>query len=152
MKIFKILLLISIFSLSGCLTTKVNLDVTSSDNLNLNKFDEPLPVVLKIYQLTDIQAFNNATYEQLWKADKSVLANSLVTVEEKTINPSQITNISFEQSEQAKYIAMVALFRDIEGGKWRTSFELSNGYVKIPTSLDIALNKNSIVILGAEED
>jgi len=152
MKLFKVLLLISIFSLSGCLTTKVNLDVTSSDNLNLNKFDEPLPVVLKIYQLTDIQAFNNATYEQLWKADKSVLANSLVTVEEKTINPSQITNISFEQSEQAKYIAMVALFRDIEGGKWRTSFELSNGYVKIPTSLDIALNKNSIVILGAEED
>lgn len=152
MKIFKVLLLISIFSLSGCLTTKVNLDVTSSDNLNLNKFDEPLPVVLKIYQLTDIQAFNNATYEQLWKADKSVLANSLVTVEEKTINPSQITNISFEQSEQAKYIAMVALFRDIEGGKWRTSFELSNGYVKIPTSLDITLNKNSIVILGAEED
>ncbi|MAD88289.1 MAG: type VI secretion system lipoprotein TssJ [Pseudoalteromonas sp.] len=152
MKLFKILLLTSIFTLSGCLTTKVNLDVTSSDNLNLNKFDEPLPVVLKVYQLTDIQAFNNATYEQLWKADKSVLANSLVTVEEKTINPSQITNISFEQSEQAKYIAMVALFRDIEGGKWRTSFELSNGYVKIPTSLDIALNKNSIVILGAEED
>ncbi|WP_404389756.1 type VI secretion system lipoprotein TssJ [Pseudoalteromonas phenolica] len=152
MKLFKVLLLTSIFTLSGCLTTKVNLDVTSSDNLNLNKFDEPLPVVLKVYQLTDIQAFNNATYEQLWKADKSVLANSLVTVEEKTINPSQITNISFEQSEQAKYIAMVALFRDIEGGKWRTSFELSNGYVKIPTSLDIALNKNSIVILGAEED
>ncbi|MFC3032165.1 type VI secretion system lipoprotein TssJ [Pseudoalteromonas fenneropenaei] len=150
MKYLKLMPLFGFLLLTGCVSTKVDLAVSASDNLNLNQFDEPLPVVLKVYQLTDIQAFNNATYEQLWKSDKSILANSLVTVEERTINPSQVTKISFEQAEQAKYVAMVALFRDVEGGKWRTYHELSDGYVKMSTSLDIALSKNSLAILGVE--
>lgn len=59
-------LFIMVLFLTGCMSTYVKLDVTATDNINLNQFNEPLPVVLKVYQLTDIQAFKNSTFEQLW--------------------------------------------------------------------------------------
>ena len=65
------------------MSTKVALDITATDNLNLNQYDEALPVVLRVYQLSDIQSFKTATFEDLWKSDKSVLSNTLITVEEK---------------------------------------------------------------------
>ena len=91
--------LITLFmSLTACMSTNVELDITATDNLNLNQFDEALPVVLRVYQLSDIQSFKTATFEDLWKSDKSVLSNTLITVEEKTINPAEKTKIEFERN------------------------------------------------------
>ena len=136
--------------LTACMTTKVNLNVEATDNLNFNQFDEPLPVVLKVYQLTDIQAFNNASFEQLWKQDKSVLANSLLTVEERTVNPSQKINIEFEQAQTAKFVALVGLFRDRSDNQWRTYHDLNSGTVKLSTNLEVLITNNSVQIPGLE--
>ncbi|SFC95575.1 type VI secretion system lipoprotein TssJ [Pseudoalteromonas denitrificans] len=138
------------FLLFGCMTTKVNLKVEATDNLNLNQFEEALPVVLKIYQLSDIQAFKNASFEQLWKSDKSVLANSLLTVEERTVNPSEKLNIEFEQDENARFVALVALFRDRSDNKWRTFHDLNSGSVKLSTSLEVLISSNSVQLPGVE--
>ena len=80
--------LILISLLTGCMTTHVKVDVSASDSINLSKWDESLPVVLKVYQLTDIQAFKNASFEELWKSDKKIRSDTLIIVEERTIQPS----------------------------------------------------------------
>jgi type VI secretion system protein VasD len=46
------------------MSTNVSLDVKATDNLNLNQFDEALPVVLKVYQLSDIQTFKTGNIEE----------------------------------------------------------------------------------------
>ncbi|AUJ70096.1 type VI secretion system lipoprotein TssJ [Pseudoalteromonas piscicida] len=145
-------LFIMVLFLTGCMSTYVKLDVTATDNINLNQFNEPLPVVLKVYQLTDIQAFKNSTFEQLWKSDKSILANTLVTVEERTVNPSDRIKIEFEQAESAKYVAFVALFRDRTGGNWRAFYDLNDWPVPLSTSLDIEITSNSLRLPEVEED
>ncbi|WP_448565356.1 type VI secretion system lipoprotein TssJ [Thalassotalea ganghwensis] len=147
-KFFSVIVLTSV--LAACTSTQVKLDVVATDNLNLNQFDEALPVVLRIYQLSDIQGFNSATFEQLWKSDKSVLANSLITVEERTVNPSDRLTIAFEQAEEAKYVAVFALFRDRSADKWRVFHELDSGTVQLSTSLDVMLTSNSVSLPNKE--
>lgn len=152
MSLLKSVLLSFLFLLlTACTSTTVKIDVSASDNLNLNQFDEALPVVLKVYQLTDIQSFKNATFDELWKADKSTLANSLITVEERIITPSEKLGIEFEQAENAKYVAFVALFRNRKEGKWRAYTDLNNGYVKLSTSLDLLMSSNALVLPGVDE-
>ncbi|NTS77901.1 type VI secretion system lipoprotein TssJ [Catenovulum sp. SM1970] len=136
--------------LGACSSTKVTLDVSATDNLNLNRFDEPLPVVLRVYQLTDVQAFNNATFNDLWKSDKSVLANTLVTMEEHTVYPSDQTKIVFDQAELANYVAIFALFRDRAENNWRVFYKLDGGTVQLSTELDVALTSNSISLPKVE--
>ncbi len=145
---YKQLLFVLVLSLlcSACMTTRVNVDVTAASDLNLNQFNEPLPVVLKVYQLSEVQSFKTATFDELWKSDRSVLADSLITVEERTINPSETTRIEFEQDERAKFVGFVALFRDTEEGKWRAYQDLNTGPVKLSTSLDISVSNNVLVL------
>ncbi|WP_417698591.1 type VI secretion system lipoprotein TssJ [Psychromonas sp.] len=138
-------------SLTACMSTNVKLDITATDNLNLNQFDEALPVVLRVYQLSDIQSFKTATFEDLWKSDKSVLSNTLITVEEKTINPAEQTKIEFEQAENARFVAIVALFRDRQGDKWKTFYPLGDGPVKLSTSLDVLITNNEVQLPDVDE-
>lgn len=133
-----------VLSVLSCSSTQVKLDVTATDNLNLNQFDEALPVVIRIYQLSDVQSFQSATFEQLWKSDKSVLANALITVEERTVNPSDSLNIKFDQAEEARYVAVFALFRERANENWRVTHELDTGTVQLSTSLDVLLTSNAI--------
>jgi len=149
--ICKLILALLIFSLIGCMSTKVALDITATDNLNLNQYDEALPVVLRVYQLSDIQSFKTATFEDLWKSDKSVLSNTLITVEEKTINPAEQTKIEFEQAENARFVAIVALFRDRQGNKWKTFYPLGDGPVKLSTSLDVLITNNEVQLPDVDE-
>ncbi|HCV05466.1 type VI secretion system lipoprotein TssJ [Pseudoalteromonas sp. APAL1] len=149
--ICKLILALLIFSLTGCMSTKVALDITATDNLNLNQYDEALPVVLRVYQLSDIQSFKTATFEDLWKSDKSVLSNTLITVEEKTINPAEQTKIEFEQAENARFVAIVALFRDRQGNKWKTFYPLGDGPVKLSTSLDVLITNNEVQLPDVDE-
>eukprot|EP00389_Voromonas_pontica_P009903 GDKH01015045.1.p1 GENE.GDKH01015045.1~~GDKH01015045.1.p1 ORF type:complete len:73 (+),score=0.63 GDKH01015045.1:18-236(+) len=65
----KVILAVLLMSLTACMSTNVELDITATDNLNLNQFDEALPVVLRVYQLSDIQSFKTATFEELWKSE-----------------------------------------------------------------------------------
>ena len=139
------------FILAGCMSTNVSLDVKATDNLNLNQFDEALPVVLKVYQLSDIQSFKTATFEELWKSDKSILANSRITVEERTVNPSDKLNISFEQAKEAKFVAVFALFRDRADDNWRVYHEVDTGTVQLSTSLDLLLTSNSVTLPNKED-
>jgi len=153
MKLGKLLALIVIaYSLVACTSTQVKLDVSATDNLNLNQFDEALPVVLRVYQLSDVQGFKTATFDELWKSDKSVLANSLITVEERTVNPSDKINVNFEQAEEAKYVAIFALFRDRSDENWRVFHELDSGTVKLSTSLDILLTSNAITLPNVKNE
>lgn len=138
-------------ALSGCMSTNVSLDVKATDNLNLNQFDEALPVVLKVYQLSDIQTFKTATFEELWKSDKSILANSLITLEERTIHPSEESKIKFEQAENARFVAIVALFRDRNGDNWKAYYPLADGPVKLSTSLDVLVTNNEVQLPGVDK-
>jgi type VI secretion system protein VasD len=130
--------------LTACGSHKVNVDISSTANLNVNRYNEALPVVVRIYQLTDAQAFNNASFEDLWKKDALTLGSSLLTKEELTLQPSSKETISFEKHEAAQYVGLFAMFRNRDDNKWRIVKQLSDGYFSFSTQMNVLVTSNTV--------
>ena len=137
------LALVMLFLVS-CGSHNVNVDISSTANLNVNSYNEALPVVVRIYQLTDTQAFESASFEELWKRDSLTLGNSLLPKEEITLEPSSKNTIAFEQHEAAKHVGLFAMFRNRDDNKWRIVKELSTGYFSFSSTVDVLVTSNTV--------
>ncbi|MGZ3417815.1 MAG: type VI secretion system lipoprotein TssJ [Polyangiales bacterium] len=107
-----------------CQLSTVGMTVLASPNINPNAAGEPRPVVLRIYQLKNDVNLQNASFEQIWKDDKTTLGDDLVKVDELSVFPNSRSDIKFERDDTASYVVVVALFRNPKGKSWFASFEL----------------------------
>lgn len=146
----KFLLLAALLAMTAaCSTPQARLTISSTANLNLNDSDEPLPVMVNIYQLADNKAFEGASFEDLWKKDLATLGDSMLTKETITINPGSQERLVFERHAQAKFIGAMAIFRKPEKQAWRSTKAVADGYFKkkMSSTLTVNLKSNSIEIV-----
>lgn len=116
------ILLISLF-LSACNSlpsTPLNVRVDAAENLNPDTSLVSLPVRLKVYQLSDVTLFKEATFRQLWKSDITTLSATLKDKKELTVNPGETLSIKMPRHPQAEFIAVVGVFRQHEDNGWKT--------------------------------
>jgi len=130
--------------LSGCSSTDVRLNLSASADLNSNNHNEALPVIVRVYQLADVKTFRNASFDQLWKADELILGLELVDKQELTVKPNAKLDYEFVQADGANYIAMFAMFRNVEASNWRWLHKLNSGTLSLDTEFDIQLLNNKI--------
>ena len=78
-----------------------------------------LPIVVRVYELKASGGFSGADFFSLYENDAAVLADALVAREQMTLAPGQSRSISKEQSPDARYIAVMGAFRDIDNAQWR---------------------------------
>lgn len=143
-----VLMLLLGLHLIACSGPMVRLDLAANSELNPDRKGDPLPVVVRVYQLTDRGAFESATFNQLWKSDEASLGKTLLTRNEVIINPNSNNKIELDRHEQAKYVGVVAIFRNPIEQKWRELRELSQDFVtrRFSTSFDVSLNGNTLHI------
>lgn len=149
--IFKVILSLSvIFVLSGCGTSggppepiTIDLTISTSKNLNPDIEKRASPIVIRIYQLTQIDTFNNSDFFALYEDDKSILAKDLTFREEFEIKPSQSKSIPFAIHSTGKYIAVLAAFRDLDKAQWKSFLEIDP---LNPPSLKIDLEEFKVSI------
>ena len=142
--------LISVFillSLTACSSTDVRLNLSASADLNSNNHNEALPVIVRVYQLADVKTFRNASFDQLWKADELILGSDLVDKTELTVKPNAKLDYEFVQADGANYIALFAMFRNVEASNWRWLHKLNSGTLSFDTEFDIQLLNNKIYYL-----
>ena len=134
--------------LVGCATPDLRLSVSSNAVLNQDTGSDSLPVRVRIYQLTTLQSFENADFEELWKDDLGVLASDLVMREEFIMEPADQRRLVLTRHDQAAYVAVVALFRDPSDTGWRDSLPLGGNFVtrRFNTNLRIALEGNRLAL------
>ncbi|MFT5880426.1 MAG: type VI secretion system protein VasD [Moritella sp.] len=133
--------------LSACSSTDVRMNLSASADLNTNSFSEPLPVIVRIYQLADVDTFQSATFDQLWKADELVLGSNLLHKQELMIKPNAKLDYEFVQMDNASYVAIFALFREIDKNGWRWVHKLDSGSLSFDTEFDVKLVKNQILYM-----
>ncbi len=133
--------------LSACSSTDVRLNLSASADLNSNNYSEPLPVIVRVYQLSDVKAFRNASFDQLWKADELVLGSALINKKELTVKPNAKLDYEFVQADGAEYIAMFAMFRHVEKENWRWLYKLNGGTLSFDSEFNIKLMNNKIYYL-----
>ena len=124
----------------------VSLTVAGDKVINSSESESSLPVRLRLYQLSDLTKFQDATFRELWKMDKQTLAESYISSQEFTVAPDSKAKLKFDRQEKANYIGVVALFRHPELGKWRASQKISSQAASLISSMSVTVNGNSVRI------
>jgi len=145
--IFSLILL-----LSGCLTTGPS-DIDFTYKINATKDINPSvnnvasPVVIRIYQLSDKVAFENASYQTLLSSDLSAVSIANIKVSEYLLHPGMQTKDSMKMSQLVKFIGVAVGFRSTELVNWQqiiatpdSSFFSKSGITVDVSTLSVDLN------------
>jgi type VI secretion system protein VasD len=107
------------------LPRKVALEVYAGPQLNHDDTNQPLSVVLRIYQLKSSAAFLQAPYEAFaaGTAQKEFLGDDVVGMREVTLVPGQHYQVEEKVPREAAALGVVALFNAPAAQRWRFAFD-----------------------------
>lgn len=98
----------------------LNVDLTARALINPDDAMRSTSVAVRVYQLKDRKLFDKATYDDLLKNDKTVLAQDLQTSIATVVNPGASASVSQPMQSDTEYVAIVAFYRDPgRNGTWR---------------------------------
>ncbi|MEN8141302.1 MAG: type VI secretion system lipoprotein TssJ [Thermodesulfobacteriota bacterium] len=138
------------FGLAGCGSgIEVNLNADAALNPANSRDSESLPVVVRLYQLTDDKAFAAASFKEMWKDDAKALGAGLLNREEFVMSPGSTKVQEYERQEGVKYMGVMAIFRNQEGDNWRAVTEINSGFIgsMFSKTVEVSLAKNTINIV-----
>lgn len=102
----------------------LHLDFTAREALNTdsresNSLSEP--VVVHIYQLKDRKTFDKTVYQQILRDGDQILKADLLATRDVVIKPGGDVNLDMPMEEEARYVAVVGLFRhpDMVNNTWK---------------------------------
>ncbi|WP_288476701.1 type VI secretion system lipoprotein TssJ [uncultured Pantoea sp.] len=102
----------------------LHLDFTAREALNTdsresNSLSEP--VVVHIYQLKDRKTFDKTVYQQILRDGEQILKADLLATRDVVIKPGGDVNLDMPMEEEARYVAVVGLFRhpDMVNNTWK---------------------------------
>lgn len=94
--------------------------VVASPALNLDVRQRASPVVLRLYELKSAALFETADFVSLFDKDQATLAGEMLGREELVMQPGETRAIAARPlSPDAKFIGVMAAFRDLERARWR---------------------------------
>ena len=111
-------------SLFGPAPTELELSIEASPHLNPNSEGRPSPVVLRIYELNEISAFDNSDFFTLYDAESESLGKFIVFKQELEIKPGQKMKIERNAKAEARHLAVLAAYRDLDNSRWKGSLKL----------------------------
>jgi type VI secretion system protein VasD len=88
-------------------------------NVNPDRAGRPSPIVVRIYELKAIAAFNGADFFALFDKEQETLSGELVGREEFQLQPGESREYRRQLQPETKFIGVVGAFRDLEQARWR---------------------------------
>lgn len=105
---------------------KVILTSDGGNQLNPDAEGKPLSVVMRVYQLTDLERFAATDAETLWDAPQKALGNTLVETRETTLLPGIGQIDQWPLAKNARYVGVAAFFRDEQDARWKVAFDANS--------------------------
>lgn len=93
--------------------------IAAAADVNPDASGRASPVVLRIYQLKEAGAFNDADFFALFEREQATLGAGLLAREEYALQPGEQRELEIEIAPEARFIGAVAAFRDIDNARWR---------------------------------
>jgi type VI secretion system protein VasD len=116
---------VSAVLLSACATSR-NTDpvqlrtrLTASTDLNPDGGGRPSPVVVRVFGLRTDSEFTAAEFFSLFDREKETLSATLLGSQEYVLQPGETRELRVSLSREARYVGVVAAYRDIRGARWR---------------------------------
>ncbi|WEY42976.1 MULTISPECIES: type VI secretion system lipoprotein TssJ [Paraburkholderia] len=90
----------------------LNVDLSAREALNPDDAGRPTSVAVRVYQLKERKLFDAASYDDLLKNDRTVLAQDLQASMASVLNPGASVSLSQPMEPGTRYVAIVALYRE----------------------------------------
>ncbi|MDF0673906.1 MAG: type VI secretion system lipoprotein TssJ [Nitrospira sp.] len=103
---------------------------------------QPLPVVMRLYQLSSKDRFEKADFLSLVKSDQKLLEQDILWRKETVLFPSAELVVKEDRKKGAKYFAVVALFRE-KGTTWRQVVDLGRLW---PLSVKVKVYARTVTV------
>jgi type VI secretion system protein VasD len=126
--------------------TVIEFTVQAAPGLNPDQAGRASPVVFRLYQLASPSAFNEADFFQLFEQDSTVLAADLVAKDEFVMAPGATETVVRELRPDARFVGLMASYRDIDNAVWRTSLAIPPNET---TRRTVTLNELAITVAQA---
>jgi type VI secretion system protein VasD len=108
----------------GPKTTGLRYIVDADELINPNTESQPSPVLLRIYELKSLNAFQQATFFELLDNDTALLGQDMVAKREIEIKPGERQAFDRATPVDSRFIGVIAGFRENDKATWRASLEL----------------------------
>lgn len=99
--------------------TRLDLLLIASPAVNPDRNDRPSPVLVRVYELRSVGAFETSDFFALLEQDRGVLGGELLNRWEFQLAPGETMSLDTGLQTGSSHIAVVAAFRDIERAQWR---------------------------------
>lgn len=94
----------------------LNVDLTAREALNADDAGKSTSVAVRVYQIKDRKLLDGASYDDLLKNDRTVLAQDLQDNMAAVVNPGASASLSQPMKADTKYVAIVAFYRNPGNG------------------------------------
>ncbi len=120
-KVYLTSLLIVLF-IGGCASknpTHIDLEITSSKEINVDDDNVSSPLMLVFYELSSADKFSKYNYWDIVDNSGKKLKQDILSQTKYPILPNEKQTYKIMFEEKAKYLGIVAKFRDIKDSNWR---------------------------------
>jgi type VI secretion system protein VasD len=129
------------------LDTDLQLKFIVDKSVNPDDNKVPSPVIIRMYELKSVKAFDNANFIDLYERDIDILGKTMITKQSlKPIQPSEDRMANFVLSKGTKYIGLYAEFLQYEDAKYKVIIPIAESNV-VSSSARVQLTSNKILIL-----
>lgn len=129
----------------------LNVDLSAREALNPDDAGRATSVAVRVYQLKDRKMFDGASYEDLLKSDRTILAQDLQANLAAVLNPGASASLSQPMQADTKYIAIVAFYRNPDNGDgWKYVIEKKKLDADKPLKLELV--DQLLLASGARRD
>jgi type VI secretion system protein VasD len=116
----------------------LNVDLSAREALNPDDAGRPTSVAVRVYQLKDRKMFDGASYEDLLRNDRTVLAPDLQASIAYVLNPGASASLTQPMQADTKYVAIVAFYRNPGNGDgWKYVIEKKKLDADKPLKLEL---------------
>lgn len=127
--------------------TPVSLKLAASSDMNPDARGRASPLTVRVYVLKAPGPFEGADFFSLYDKDQATLGAEMVKREEVLLNPGESRTLEFTLEPDAKNIAVLAAYRDLERARWRDLKPLEVGK---PNKFDVNLAARQVRIEPAK--
>lgn len=99
--------------------TPVSLKLTASADVNPDARGRASPLTVRVYVLKAPGPFEGADFFSLYDKDQATLGAEMVKREELLLAPGESRTLEFTLEPDARNVAVLAAYRDLERARWR---------------------------------
>jgi type VI secretion system protein VasD len=93
--------------------------ITVAADVNPDSGGRASPIVVRLYQLKEQGAFAASDFFAIYDKEAATLGGGLIGREEYVFNPGEQRELELKLDKDAKFLGVVAAYRDIGNSKWR---------------------------------